>query len=465
MTVVIPTGARVIEIDLDTAETNVFKNVPYETHEQFYSTDIGMAFLKFTGLAQDYTGCTARLTLINFNDGSKVQRIFEMDTITTFVYPMLETELVHAGRWIGQLAVIKNGTTISDNPFRFKINGPIMSTALISFDNINTFTSQLTTIYDGLNTFLDVVILDESGRTDAEGLRETKEGIRQSTFEANEIIRDGIVNSLVTAETIAQKVAEKYQLIEAESANRLLSVEQQLADTLNKSAITLTHMFADNTARDAYFVAHPTELVELQFVKVGTGYQQYIEGVWTDSVPIVAEQVSATNQPIIDTGNYFTTDKTNAALQELGAHKVSTSNPHGVTKSQVGLGNVDNTSDANKPVSTAQQTALNAKANKVQEDWITPTLLNGWVAVSGYTVAYRKNEFGRVETKGSVTGGKIGTAPFQYLTGYRPLQSVPLSCRTATINPVNATMSTGGGLTIWDGNNNISLDSVTFPTT
>jgi len=35
-----------------------------------------------------------------------------------------------------------------------------------------------------------------------------------------------------------------------------------------------------------------------------------------------------------------------------------------LTKSDVGLGNVDNTSDANKPVSTAQQTALNLKADK-----------------------------------------------------------------------------------------------------
>lgn len=34
-----------------------------------------------------------------------------------------------------------------------------------------------------------------------------------------------------------------------------------------------------------------------------------------------------------------------------------------VTKSDVGLGNADNTSDANKPVSTATQTALNLKAN------------------------------------------------------------------------------------------------------
>ena len=35
----------------------------------------------------------------------------------------------------------------------------------------------------------------------------------------------------------------------------------------------------------------------------------------------------------------------------------------GITATMVGLGNVDNTSDADKPVSTAQQTALNLKAN------------------------------------------------------------------------------------------------------
>jgi hypothetical protein len=41
----------------------------------------------------------------------------------------------------------------------------------------------------------------------------------------------------------------------------------------------------------------------------------------------------------------------------------SGTNPHGTTKSDVGLSNVDNTSDANKPISTAMQTALNDKAN------------------------------------------------------------------------------------------------------
>lgn len=43
--------------------------------------------------------------------------------------------------------------------------------------------------------------------------------------------------------------------------------------------------------------------------------------------------------------------------------QIVTGNPHAVTKSEVGLGNADNTSDVNKPISTATQTALNLKAD------------------------------------------------------------------------------------------------------
>lgn len=48
---------------------------------------------------------------------------------------------------------------------------------------------------------------------------------------------------------------------------------------------------------------------------------------------------------------------------QIDSHISSTLNPHNVTKSQVGLGNVDNTSDLSKPVSTATQTALDGKSD------------------------------------------------------------------------------------------------------
>lgn len=52
-----------------------------------------------------------------------------------------------------------------------------------------------------------------------------------------------------------------------------------------------------------------------------------------------------------------------ADISTLTSHTGNTSNPHSVTKSQVGLSNVDNTSDVNKPVSTAQAAATTAAIN------------------------------------------------------------------------------------------------------
>ena len=52
-------------------------------------------------------------------------------------------------------------------------------------------------------------------------------------------------------------------------------------------------------------------------------------------------------------------DKLLATKEDLSAHISDKNNPHEVTKSQINLGNVDNTSDMDKPVSMAQQSAIN----------------------------------------------------------------------------------------------------------
>jgi len=55
----------------------------------------------------------------------------------------------------------------------------------------------------------------------------------------------------------------------------------------------------------------------------------------------------------------------------------------GITKSMVGLGNVDNTSDANKPVSTATQTALDAKASLAGATFTGNVEVDGNLVVDG----------------------------------------------------------------------------------
>jgi len=67
----------------------------------------------------------------------------------------------------------------------------------------------------------------------------------------------------------------------------------------------------------------------------------------------------------------------------------------GITSTMVGLGNVDNTSDVNKPVSTAQQTALNLKANLISPSFTTPALgvaTGTSLTLSGGTLAATFNQ-------------------------------------------------------------------------
>ena len=62
----------------------------------------------------------------------------------------------------------------------------------------------------------------------------------------------------------------------------------------------------------------------------------------------------------------------------IQAHISNTNNPHDTTASQVGLNNVDNTSDTDKPVSTAQQTTFNSKMNLDQS---VPQTISGGIPI------------------------------------------------------------------------------------
>lgn len=59
-------------------------------------------------------------------------------------------------------------------------------------------------------------------------------------------------------------------------------------------------------------------------------------------------------------GSISTLQSDKADSSTLTSHINNTSNPHSVTKAQVGLGNVDNTADMNKPLSTPQRNELNS---------------------------------------------------------------------------------------------------------
>lgn len=62
----------------------------------------------------------------------------------------------------------------------------------------------------------------------------------------------------------------------------------------------------------------------------------------------------------------FPGDRGKALEDKVNSHVADTENPHSVTKSQVGLGKVENLAPAEMPISTATQSALDLKADKTE---------------------------------------------------------------------------------------------------
>jgi len=87
--------------------------------------------------------------------------------------------------------------------------------------------------------------------------------------------------------------------------------------------------------------------------------------------------------------------------------QLTSGNPHSVTKGDVGLGSVDNTSDASKPVSTAQQTALDLKAPLASPTLTgvpaAPTAAQGTSTTQLATTAFVQTEAGLLIPKSLMT--------------------------------------------------------------
>jgi len=124
---------------------------------------------------------------------------------------------------------------------------------------------------------------------------------------------------------------------------------------------------------------------------------------------------------IADTSILVTTTGT----QTLTNKTITT--PAGLVKGDVGLGNVDNTSDANKPVSTAGQTALDLKANLA-----SPTF-TGTVVLPDNTVALGTKTTG--DYVATITGG-TGVTSTAATTGEGTTHSLSIGQAVATTDNV-----------------------------
>lgn len=112
------------------------------------------------------------------------------------------------------------------------------------------------------------------------------------------------------------------------------------------------------------------------------------------------------------------------------------------------------------------ETQLAAKANKIQENWISPTLLNGTInqEVNNFNLAsYRKNNFGIVNLKGVIQVTGTSTTIFILPVGYRPdrIYYFPVMCAGPTLGQMTV-KATGEVIFIGGVFSYIDLSTINF---
>lgn len=148
------------------------------------------------------------------------------------------------------------------------------------------------------------------------------------------------------ADDIAQEVLDRNAAIKVAKDALQASITKEVTDRTNADATLKTTL--EKAIADA-----KTELETADATLQGNITKEVNDrkGEITRIEKLITDEAATRAQADIDVN------------EKVDLHIANKSNPHGVTKAQVGLANVNNTSDADKPVSTAQATAIaDAKA-------------------------------------------------------------------------------------------------------
>lgn len=234
------------------------------------------------------------------------------------------------------------GKTTTDNLNALKAFNPIRLT------NIVTDTSKATIQYEKA---------DGTGiqELDIPAANSTKAGVMAA---ADKVKLDTTLPNQIAAETAAREAA--INAVQGEIANDIAQevVDRNEAIATAKAELT-TAINKEISDRKAADTANFKELEDAMTFIVDSleGGIQATDGNLAKEVQDRKGEITRVEKLISDEAATRAQADTNVNAK-VDSHIGNKANPHEVTKAQVGLGNVNNTSDADKPVSTAQATAI-----------------------------------------------------------------------------------------------------------
>lgn len=239
------------------------------------------------------------------------------------------------------------GKTTTDNLNALKAFNPIRLT------NIVTDTSKATIQYEKADgTGIQELDIPAANSTKA-GVMAAADKVKLDTTLPKQIsdettARVAAINALQgeLADDIAQEVVDRNTAIAAAKTELTTVINKEVSDRKAADTQVRTDLEAavELVAEDLRGADTTLQNNITKEVNDRKGEVTRIEGLISDEAATRAQADTTVNA-------------------KVDSHIGNKSNPHGVTKAQVGLGNVNNTSDADKPVSTAQATAIaDAKA-------------------------------------------------------------------------------------------------------
>ena len=227
-------------------------------------------------------------------------------------------------------------------------------------DTTNTITLDISSTV-ATKTYADTAVsTHNSDTTDVHGISNTANLVATTdtgTVTSTMIANDTIVNADINASAAIEWT--------------------KIAPSSTVSATELGYLDGVTSAIQTQINAKQDKVTDVSDTEIG-----YLNGV-TSAIQTQIDSKAPSSTAVTLTGTETLTNKT------LTSPVINT--PTGITKTDVGLANVDNTTDAGKPVSTATQTALDLKANLSAPTFtgtVTSTndvVVNGNLTVNGTT--------------------------------------------------------------------------------
>ncbi len=249
----------------------------------------------------------------------------------------------------------------------------------------------------------------ESDTTNVHGISDTAE-LSTKEFAANLLVNATKTNIVITGDkngltiTAENGVADSTTDDLAEGSTNKYFTDERAQDAVNTALVAGTGITKtyDDSANTITLSVNSAVLDEMSqdainsALSAGSGItKSYDDNANTITIAVDTSTIQARVADVSDTEIGYLANVTSDIQTQINS-KAPTASPtftgtvSGVTKSMVGLGNVDNTSDANKPVSTATQTALDLKANLAGATFTgaingTDLTLSGNLIVNGTT--------------------------------------------------------------------------------